>query len=297
MRLGGSATLANEESVNVPERVVESPSTPGIPRRRGTPGRVIGVFSGKGGVGKSALVANLAAAVARDFDLGVAVADLSLQFGDQALMFDKPQYPSIADVLANADALTDEFLLDCMHEAANGLRILGAPPAPELADLVQSAHVRDVIDRLRDLFDLVVLDTSSYLSDATLEALEASDTRIVLTTPHLSALKDTKLLLRSLAELKIPAQDISLVLNRVESGIKMNLDVFETNLRFALDAELPHVGTALAESAVDGVPLVLSHGSTDWSKRVAEIAARVGADEGGGDSRKRKKGFLGLRRP
>jgi pilus assembly protein CpaE len=279
-----------------PEPGIQHEIPQGVPRRQPRLGRVIAVISGKGGVGKSALVANLACAIARDFDLAVAVADLSLQFGDQALRFDKPPFPSLADVLANTDAMSAEFLLECMHTGPEGIRILAAPPSPELADLVQPAHVQSVVAQLRRAFDIVLLDTSSHLSETTLEAIEVADMRVILTTPHLSALKDTKLLLRTLADLKVPASGITLILNRVEPGIKMGVDVLEANLRFALEVDLPHVGPALAEAAIDGVPLVLARASSDWSKKVIGLADLLAADESGPAGRKRKRGFLGLRR-
>src|SRR5579864_1355300 len=108
-----------------------------IPRQRRGAGAVVAVVSGKPGTGKSMVVANLACAIARDHRMAVAVVDLSLQFGDQALMFDAGSSPSMVDVLANIDALTPDFVLECMHQA-HGLRILGAPPSPELADLVEA---------------------------------------------------------------------------------------------------------------------------------------------------------------
>src|SRR3979409_2507753 len=130
-------------------------------KRRAGRGQVVAVVAGKSGTGKSTIAANIACAIARDHRMTVAVVDLSLQFGDPALMFDAGSSPSMVDVLANIDALTPEFLLECMHQA-HGLRILGAPPSPELADLVEAWHIRTIVDQLRLLFDFVVLDTTSH---------------------------------------------------------------------------------------------------------------------------------------
>ena len=213
------------------------------PRQRSGRGQVVAVVSGKPGTGKSTIAANIACAIARDHRMTVAVVDLSLQFGDQALMFDAGYSPSMVDVLANIDALTPDFLLECMHQA-HGLRILSAPPSPELADLVDANHIDLIVGQLRLLFDFIVIDTSSHLSDISLQAIDNADSLLVVTTPYLASVKDTKLLLKTMSDLGVPAAKLTAVLNRMEPAIKMGLEVLEANLKFPIGAELPHTSQA-----------------------------------------------------
>ncbi|MDP9325422.1 MAG: P-loop NTPase [Candidatus Dormibacteraeota bacterium] len=285
-------TLAEEEEED--EVAIEGPAVPSLPRRREGPGRVVAVLSGKPGTGKSTIAANLAAAVAKNHGLTTAVVDLSLQFGDQALMFDCASSPSMVDVLANIDALTGEFLLDCMHRGSD-IRILSAPPSPELADLVDASHLQVILSLLRVLFDVIVLDTTSHLSDITLEAMDSSDVLLVVTTPYLPAVKDTKLLLKTLSDLGVPARKLTAVLNRLEPGIKMGLDVLEANLKFPITTELPHVPVALIESVTDGVPHVLQKPGSEWGQRISALAEIAANPTAVGDGRRPKRGFLGLR--
>jgi pilus assembly protein CpaE len=270
---------------------------PALPRSRRGAARVVTVLSGKAGVGKSTVAANLACAIARGNELSTAVFDLSLQFGDQGLMFDAGPSPSLVDVLANIDALTTDFLLDCMHSGAGNVRILAAPPSPELADLVLPEHFRTVLDELEEVFDVVVIDTTSHLSDITLEAIERSDVLILVTTPYLASVKDTKLLLKVLSDLGVPARKINAIVNRLEPGIKVSLEVLEANLKFPLSLELPHVQNSLIDSVTDGIPLVLSRPGSDWAQRVnvlADLAIKGGAETA---RKAARKTFLGLTRP
>jgi pilus assembly protein CpaE len=260
-------------------------------RRRAGRGHVIAVVAGKSGTGKSIIAANVACAIARDHRMTVAVVDLSLQFGDQALMFDAGSSPSMVDVLANIDALTPEFLLECMHQA-HGLRILGSPPSPELADLVEAAHIRTIVDQLRLLFDFVVLDTSSHLSDISLEAIDEADSLLIVTTPYLASVKDTKLLLKTMSDLGVPAAKLTAVLNRMEPAIKMGLEVLEANLKFPIGAELPHVPGLLVDSVTDGVPLTLSKPNSEWGQRISALGKMLVAATSSAESRKPKRGFL-----
>ncbi|MFN2464658.1 MAG: CpaE family protein [Candidatus Dormibacteria bacterium] len=266
-----------------------------LPRKRQGPARVITVISGKSGIGKSTVVSNLASVISRDQGMAVAVLDLNLQFGDQGLMFDATSMPSIIDVLANIDALTPDFVLDCMHQGA-GVRVMGAPPSPELADLVTTQHIQDVLHHLKHIFDVVVIDTGSHLSDVTLEAVDAADVILVLTSPYLASVKNTKLLLKTLSDLGVPARKLTAVLNRLEPGLKMPVDVLEANLKFPISLELPHTPGALIESVTDGVPLALSKPSSEWGQKVSGLGALVLAEDAGESRKAARRGFLGLAR-
>ncbi|HEV1996756.1 MAG TPA: AAA family ATPase [Candidatus Dormibacteraeota bacterium] len=267
-----------------------------LPRKGKGPARVVSVISGKSGSGKSTVVSNLASAMARDRGLAVAVFDLDLQFGDQSLMFDAASTPSIVDVLVNADALTPEFVLECMHQGA-GVRIMGAPPSPELADLVTTDHIHDVLAHLKVIFDIVIIDTESHLSDTTLEAVDAADTLIVLTTPYLASVKNTKLLLKTMSDLGVPARKLTAVLNRMEPGLKMPLDVLEANLKFPISLELPHTPLALIDSVTDGVPLALTRPTSEWGQRMTALSNLILAeDQAEAAPKAARRGFLGLAR-
>lgn len=266
-----------------------------LPRKRKGLARVITVISGKSGAGKSTVVSNLAAALAREHGLATAVFDLDLQFGDQSLMFDAASSPSIVDVLGNADSLSADFVLDCMHQGA-GVRIMGAPPSPELADLITTAHIQDVLGHMRLIFDVVLIDTESHLSDVTLEAVDSADAIIVLTTPYLASVKNTKLLLKTMSDLGVPARKLTAILNRMEPGIKMPLDVLEANLKFPISLELPHTPQALIESVTDGVPLVVTKPASEWGQRVTALANLMLAEETAEARKTGRRGFLGLAR-
>src|SRR5258708_10410111 len=272
------------------ETAVEPAEGELIPRQRRGAVDVVAVVSGKPGTGKATVVANLACAIARDHRMAVAVADLSLQCGEQALMSDAGSSPSMVDVLANIDALTPEFVLECMHQA-HGLRILGAPPSPELADLVEASPLSLIIQQLRMIFDFVILDSSSHLSDISLEAIDSADALVTATTPYLASVKDTNLLLKPMSDLGVPAAKRTPFLHRVEPAINMGRDVLEANLKFPISLELPHVPGLLVDSVTDGVPLVLGKPNSDWGNRIAELSTLV-VDTNTAKVRKPKRGFL-----
>ncbi|MFN2464381.1 MAG: CpaE family protein [Candidatus Dormibacteria bacterium] len=274
------------------DAVIEAEAPALLPRKHGGPARIVSVVAGKAGTGKSTVVSNLAGVLARQHGLATAVLDLDLQFGDQALMFDAPSSPSIIDLLANADSLTPDFVLECMHQGA-GVRVMGAPPSPELADLVTATHVESLLEHLSVIFDVIVIDTSGHLTDVTLEAIDRADALVVITTPYLASVKNSKLLLKTMSDLGVPPQKLISVLNRMEPGIRMPLDVLEANLKFPINVELPHTPVTLVESVTDGVPLAVSKPSSDWGQRISELSRQVMPAEETSARRATKRGFLG----
>jgi pilus assembly protein CpaE len=143
---------------------------------------------------------------------------------------------------------------------------------------------------------VVVIDTSSHLSDVTLEAIDNGDVIVVVATPYLATVKNTKLLLKTMSDLGVPARKLLAVLNRMEPGLKMPLDVLEANLKFPISVELPHTPVALIESVTDGVPLAITKPREEWGQRISVLAGLVLTEESADSRKAGKRGFLGLAR-
>src|SRR4029077_8297283 len=135
------------------------PAGDGARRREG---KMITIVSGKGGVGKSIIATNLALVLNRPHPGSVVLVDLSLQFGDVAALLALTPDGSIAEFAASDASMADRHVIQqALTLAPPGLAILAAPPSPELADYVTTAHLRSLVAELRATFDLVVVDTTS----------------------------------------------------------------------------------------------------------------------------------------
>ena len=119
-------------------------------RRPGEPGQVVAVFSPKGGVGRTTVAVNLAVAAATELGKKVVIMDGSFQFGDVGVLLNlNPKSKSIADLVPELEAgeleSIDTFLIN--HTA--GVRVLLAPPSPEMAELITAGGVKKVLETLR----------------------------------------------------------------------------------------------------------------------------------------------------
>ena len=141
------------------------------PAATGT-GKVVTVFSPKGGSGKTVLATNLAVAAARSGRKTLLV-DLDLQFGDSALTLAISPRATIADLAASSGDIDREKLQSFITtDDRTGVAVLPAPLRPEQADAVGQAELGAVLDAARSAYDAVVIDTGPLFDAALLAALD-----------------------------------------------------------------------------------------------------------------------------
>ena len=247
---------------------------PAGPARR-TVAAVHAIMAGKGGVGKSLLAVNLAAALRQHTGLRVCLVDLDLQFGDVGVLLNLQHTKTIAELVENVGALDPEFVDAVLADGPEGLRVLQAPFSPELGDLVRADHVRAILDILRREFDHIVVDTATQLSEATLEVVDMADTVVVVGALTIPAIKDTKLLLKMLESLRVEQERIVVVVNRHDAHADYNRARVEEHLRLPVLLEVPSDPRGIGASIHRALPIVLSNPEAEFSRRVGELVQRI----------------------
>ncbi len=163
-----------------------------------TNGKVISVFSGKGGVGKTMIAVNLAVALSQRPTTKVAIVDADIQFGDVALFLNLLPRSTIADVLSDVDHLDEKILSAYMTVFNESIQVLTAPLRPEQAEMVSGSLLGAVLHQMRKSFDYIVVDTAAAFNEVGIAALDASDTVLVVAALDLPSVKNTKLALEIL---------------------------------------------------------------------------------------------------
>ena len=158
-------------------------------------GKVITVYSPKGGTGCTTVAVNLAIALHNE-DTRVVIVDANLQFGDVAMFFNEQGKNTILEIAPRVDDLDPETVEEIMvkHEAS-GIHILAAPQRPEQAEKLSTQQFSAVVNYLRQMYSYVVVDTSSILTDIILAAVDLSDVVVLVTTQDIPAIKNARLFL------------------------------------------------------------------------------------------------------
>ncbi len=151
-------------------------------------GRLIPVYSPKGGVGCTTIATNLAVALASK-GLSVALIDLDLQFGDVGSALDLKSANSIADLLAQPE-ITQELVNDTFVTHSSGVRVLLAPESLSVVETIDAADAVALLRKLTGLFDYVICDLWSSLEELSIQTMRAADQVVLVTTPELPALRN-----------------------------------------------------------------------------------------------------------
>ena len=202
-------------------------------------GRVVTVFSAKGGCGKTTLATNIATAIAASGKGTVALLDLDLAFGDVAIALQLFPTHTIGDAVAIGEDLDGEALRGLLTAHRTGVQALVAPMEPSTADTISTGLVKRVIDVLQQEFDYVVIDTPPALDDNVLAAFDRSDMVALLATLDIPALKNLKLTLETLDLIGYPREKLRIVLNRADSKVGLALSEVEKTLKAPIVAQIP----------------------------------------------------------
>jgi pilus assembly protein CpaE len=264
-------------------------------------GKVVTIMSPKGGAGKTMTTTNTALTLATWFDPSrVVVVDCDLQFGDVCISLQIDPKHTIVDVARDVDRVDEELLESLLARHTSGMRVLSAPLEPSLADEVSTQVVVKTIGMLKRMFDYVVIDTAPFLDEPVLSILERSDVVLLVVDMDLPAVKNAKLALDTLRLIKFPFEKIKLVLNRVNSKARLDIDELERSLGLEVMAAVS--SDKLVPRAVnEGEPVVSLYPRSRVARdlrAVAKLAVGEGAvivddEEGAEDDDKGRRWFRG----
>jgi pilus assembly protein CpaE len=236
-------------------------------------GKLVVVFSPKGGSGCTTVAVNVATSLAQSGHRTILV-DASLQFGDVAVMLNSKPVTSIIDLIERVGELEPDLIRSVVQSHPSGLQILLAPPRPEMAELVGEKQMRAILKSLRQMYDFVVVDTSANLSEVILSIMDEADRIVVLAHQSLPSLKNVSRFFDLTRELSYEPRKTMLVINRGSPKQTISYkDVGDTLKRpVALVIPLDEVAN---EAADQGRPLV----SGQWQKRQIAVALNKLAEQ------------------
>ena len=241
----------------------------GSPPRQ--PGKVFTTSSATGGCGKTFLATNLAFFLSRHTGQRTCVVDLDLQFGEvtTALRL-RPRY-TIFDALQRQDSDDDDLranLDEYVVQHDTGFWVLAAPKEPSEADHISSPDVTRILEAARSRFDYVVVDTPAALTEVVLAAFDLSDTLYTMATLDVPSVRNMGVFLNQLERLKIPSDNIRLILNKAEKNVGIDVDQVSRLFPKQFSAVLPYA-REVSRSINLGMPVMASDPTATVSQLMA----------------------------
>ena len=257
--------------------------------------QIIGVFSPKGGAGRTTIAPNLSLALHRETGGRVCLVDANLQFGDVGVLLNlNPKNRSMYDAV-DAGEPDGEITNSVVIDHSTGIRVLLAPPSPEGADLVTPAYLRKMVDHLRETHDFVVVDLPASLNDHSLAIMDAADQIVVLTALEITTIKNVRLFLEVADQLEYDRSKIRLVVNRSDSAQGIRIADVEASIRRSIDGTIVSDGRLAVLAVNRGVPFVVSHPDGALSRDVVKLARTLAGDAIAAKDKPNKRGLFARR--
>lgn len=234
-------------------------------------GRMIAVFSSKGGCGTSFVATNLAAAL----DAPTVLVDLNLQAGDLPLFLGVDPKYSIADMVENRARMDDSLLASYITPHSSKLSLLAAPREADSADEIEPEHVFEALERLRESYEYVVLDPQHTFDAITLAALDQSDDIVLVLTLDIPAIRSAQRALEIFDRLGYPRKKVRIIVNRWSKQIDLDLQQVERFLKEKVTGFVTSDYQTAVTSINLGQPLVQAEPSSKIAAEIKRITGTI----------------------
>ncbi|MDP1714021.1 MAG: response regulator [Anaerolineales bacterium] len=240
-------------------------------------GKIITIYSPKGGTGCTTIAVNLAIALHNE-DTRTVLVDANLQFGDVAVFVNEQGKNTILELAPRVDELEPDMVEEILikHDAS-GVRILAAPQRPEMAEQVSAEQFTRVLQFLQRMYSYVVVDTSSNLTDVILSIFDISHVIVLVTTQEIPAIKNARLFLDLLHTIGISKEHIVFAMNRYDKRIAITPERVGENLKHDVLVSIPLDEKAVVTAVNRGVPFMLDNKSQPAGRGIFSLAEAVRA--------------------
>lgn len=254
-------------------------------------GRVIAIAGAKGGVGSSAIAHNVAWAIARDLALDSVVADLDLAFGTAGLDFNQDPSQGIADAVFSPDRIDTAFVDRLLSKCTDHLSLLAAPATLDRIYDFGTEAFDSTLDTLRATMPCIVLDIPHQWSGWTRRALIGADDILIVATPDLASLRNTKNLFDLLKVARPNDRPPLYCLNQV--GVPKRPEISANEFAKAIESQpivsIPFDPQMFGSAANNGQMIAEIAPSHRTTEMFLQIAQRL---TGRGEAKKPRKSFL-----
>lgn len=217
-------------------------------------GKIISVYSPRGGSGCTMLALNLAIGLQRE-DTPVVLVDGDLEYGDVGVQANTQGKNTILDLAPRVDELDPEIVNDVLVAHTTGIRILH-PPRLERAELITGQNFGQLIGYLGKLYPYVVVDTTHRLTETTMAALDVSTLILLVSTLDIPSISRIRKFLELAPQLNLDLERIRLVVNQFDPRVGIGLEKLPQAFGIDPFAVLPLAYAPVIESVNRGVPIL-----------------------------------------
>ena len=243
-------------------------------------GKIIAVFSLRGGAGVSSVAANVAAGLTKTWDEETVLVDMNRVVGQSALFFNVSLKNTWSDIAGVPPEEIDPDLLEMiLMEHASGVKILASPRSPEEGELLGAETVAHVLDLLRKNYHYVVLDMPHDFSETSLAALDMADEILLLFPPEIAGVRSAMIALQTFYSLDFRSNVVKTIVNWTFAEYGVAQEKIEAAIKRPVDLVIPYAPKYFLPALSYGVPIVLKEPESPIGALFEDLSFAISKEE------------------
>ncbi len=245
-------------------------------RVTGQPGRLLMIFSAKGGTGSTTTAVNLATEMHRLTRKRTLLVDLDLELGESALVMGVQPRFSLVDLVRNFHRVDSRLLASYIERHETGVEILSAPYQPADYEAVSTDRIKQVLQFLKQHYDYIVVDSPKTFTPAAMGAFEEADELYLLTTADIPSLRNLTRCVQLIRSFGRRRGDdwMRVIVNRFDASSVVTTSEIEKTLGIDVFWTLRNDYRAVMASINSGRPAV-SDPKSVFAKDIRALASRL----------------------
>lgn len=245
--------------------------------------KTVVIFSTKGGVGKTLIATNLAVSLARYQSQRVCLIDLDLHVvGDMARMLDLSPQRAMVDII---HVLKDHPEIGIKKEkflvhSELGIDLLAGVLKPQQSPHLYPEKIKDVFSILDKDYDFIIVDGGKSFSNVFVATLNQSNLILLVVTPDVLSIYQTKWALDTLQFLHFPLGMVRIILNRAESLSSISWQEVRVRMPVDIISRIPSEGKFVVQALNRGVPVVIENPKTKIAQAIKKLSYDLATEEG-----------------
>jgi pilus assembly protein CpaE len=236
-----------------------------------TMGKIICVYSPKGGTGCTTVATNLGVGL-KTQDNKVAIVDANLLYGNVAVFLNEHGKNSILDLIDRANDLDPEIINDVMVEnKLTGIHMMPSPKDPELNDSQKGEPVSKVLTYLKQLYNFIIIDTTSYLTEVVQTCLDIADYIVLITTQDIPSIKTSNQFLTLADASGISRDKLIFVMNRYDKRIAISPERVGESLKQTILVAIPFEERITTSAMNRGIPFMVDNKVAPAGKAISSL--------------------------
>jgi len=270
-----AGAFAKEERAKISQTLPNGSTGGGTAPFLSAQGKVIAVYSPKGGTGKTTLATNLAISLKNE-ENQVVIIDANVQYGDVSVFLNEPAKNSILDLTQRVDDIDAEIVREVtITHKTSSVQFIAAPPRPEMGDQVGGDQFGKLLHFLRQVFNFIIVDTSSYMTEVVQVAIDNADVIVLLGNQDIPTIKNINAFLNLSDSSGIKRDHILLTINAYDKRISISPERIGETLHQQVAAVIPFDDKVIINSINRGIPITMENRVHPVSKSILALADTI----------------------